>query len=242
MSRQQRKNTGQWQVVIVAAVMGSILFAEGCSKLNLKRRSSKGDRSIDNEIHALPIVPDVDFVSTIDLGEGRRLYISERDLLYAEGDRYYPIVVRGYPKYVGRSPGGDAVAFIEPAEFEMDANLYVFDLPARTLRRVTEVEDGSSTVCVKSARWFDDSTLYYLQGYRYGTVSRGGDLWRVDLNTMTHTPIVSVMGSEYAYSEIVDFEFVPGSKMIRYVVSRYDEFGAETRKAYYRTLDGKPVR
>jgi len=195
----------------------------------------------ESEVHALPIAPDVDVARALDLGEGKKIYYSDRDLFFTDGEHFYPIVVRGYPRLVGPSPDGDAVAFLEPAEFEMAANLYVFDVPARTLRSVTEHNDETSTLSVKAARWFDEHTIYYLEGYRYGTVSRGGDLWKVDLATMERRPIVRVTDKSDGRFEIVEFEFVPGHKLIRYVVAHYDEYGNETRKAHYCTLDGKPI-
>jgi hypothetical protein len=200
---------------------------------------SKAQKS---EVHELAIAPDVDVATGLDLGGGHKLYHSEHDLFYATGDRFYPIVVRSSPRLIGPSPDGKNVAFLEPFAFEMAADLYVFDVPALTLRRLTEHRDHSTTMSVKAARWFDNRTLYYLEGYRYGTVSRGGDLWRVDIVSRLRRPIVQVLRIEGGFEEIIEFEFVPDRKMIRYVVARYDELGSEVRQSYYCTLDGKAVK
>lgn len=197
----------------------------------------EGQEIYESEVHALPIRPDVGYVRAIDLGEGRRLYVTDRDLMYAEGDQFYPVVVRGYPRLIGPSPSKQAVAFLEPSEFETAANLYVFDVPARTLRRLTD-NDERSTLSVKAARWFDDRTIYYLEGYRYGTVSRGGDLWRADLESLSVECIVRIAGGGGKSREIVEFDFLPDTGLIRYVVVSHGEHGAETAQTCYCTLDG----
>jgi hypothetical protein len=227
-------------VVGLAGVL-AIFFCADCARLKGRLFPARSKKTPARELHALAIAPDVAYVSALDLGDNRRLYYSDRDLIYAEGDHFYPIVVQGFPRVVGKSPSGDVVAFLEPFEFEMVADLYVFDVPARSLRRLTEHRDHASTVSVKAAQWYDDRTIYYLQGYRYGTVSRGGDLWRVDVPTGERHPIVQVVGAGGKLEEIVEFEFVPGGKMIRYVVARNDEDGAEVRRSRYCTLDGKPL-
>ena len=74
-----------------------------------------------------------------------------------------------------------------------------------------------------------------------GTVSRGGDLWRADLETLERKPIVQIKSGEAGFEEIVAFEFVPGHKLIRYVLARYDEYGEPTFRPRYCVLDGNPV-
>ncbi|KPL05624.1 hypothetical protein AMJ85_11580 [candidate division BRC1 bacterium SM23_51] len=229
----------RWFVGLAVALV--VFLGSGCAWFGRRPAPADTQAVRESELHALPIAPDVDYAGALDLGDGRKLYHSGRDLLYAEGDQFYPVVVRGYPHLVGPSPGGEAVAFLEPFEFEMATDLYVFDIPARTLRRLTDHHDHGSTLSIKAARWFDDRTLYYLEGYRYGTVSRGGDLWRVDLTSLERRPVVRVMGLGAELEEIVGFEFVPHHKLIRYVVARYDQSGAMRRKSLYCTLDGEPV-
>jgi len=232
---------GQVANLSYGAVLLAVALSLDCAWIKARRDSFTARKAPTTELHALPIVPDVDYAAALDLGEGRKLYHTDRDLFYAAGDHFYPIVVRGFPKLVGLSPDGRNAAFLEPFEFELSADLYVFDVPALTLRRLTEHRDAASTLSVKTARWLDDRTLYYLEGYRFGTVSRGGDLWRVDIRSISREPVVRAPKTESGFEEIVEFEFVPDRKMIRYVVARYDESGAEIRQARYCGLDGKPV-
>jgi hypothetical protein len=229
---------------LITLLLSGLVLCEGCARLRSLNPFGGGGEEMPLEVrvHALAIAPDVDYAAPIELGQGRRLFQSERDLLYADGDHFYPIVVRGFPRVVGKSPSGNAVAFLEPTEFETAADLYVFDVPARTLRRLTNHFDTGSTVSVKRAKWLDDQTIFYIEGFRYGTVSQGGDLWVADVRTLACVPLIVVTDAHKGeYQEIIDFEFVPGQKMIRYVVAFYDEHGHETRKSYYSTLDGKPV-
>jgi len=224
-------------------LVGLVLSCVGCERLAGLNFFPITGRPADRDIQALAISPSVEYATVIDLGRGRRLFRSDRDLLYAQGDQFYPIVMRGFPRLVGISPNGNAVAFLEPAEFETAANLYVFDLPARSLRALTNHPDDQSTVTVRLAKWFDDRTVYYLEGYRYGTVSQGGDLWRVDVRTLVRMPVIKATSAEQGrYREIVDFEFVPGSRTIRYDVAEYDEHGEETIETLHATLGGHPVR
>ncbi len=229
----------RWFTVIGA--MALLTLGGGCAQIRPGFLRAKEPQPAVREVHALPIPPDVDYAQALDLGSGRRLFYSQRDLLYAQGDQFYPIVVQGFPRLAGVAPDGQAVAFLEPFEFEMAADLYVFDLPTRSLRRLTEHRDSGSTLSVKTAQWQDARTLYYLEGYRYGTVSHGGDLWKVDVRSGERRRLVQAMGIGGRFEEIVEFEFVPGAKLIRYVIVRHEEDGSETRRSHYCTLDGKPA-
>lgn len=235
--KRRQKYRARRTALFALVLLLSAAFGSSCSWL----KPSKNKNGRESELHALPIAPDVDYARALDLGNGRKLYYSEHDMIYAAGDQFYPIVVRAFPRLVGLSPDGDKVAFLEPFEFEMATDLYVFDVPARTLRQLTSHRDENSTRSVRTAHWFDNRTLYYLEGYRYGTVSRGGDLWRVDIQSVTRQPIVRIMGTGEGFKEIVEFEFVPDRKMIRYVVVKHDDVGSETREAYYCALDGTPI-
>jgi hypothetical protein len=241
----RRRELRAGRCVAVLVLAGILLTAGGCGRLARwlpsKPPAPEPQPVEESELHALPIAPSVGYANTLDLGEGRRIYYSDRDVLYADGEHFYPIVVQGYPRLLGASPKQTAVAFLEPAEFEMAADLFVFDLPALTLRRLTDHRDPASTLSVKTALWYNEKTLYYLEGYRYGTVSHGGDLWRVELDSLARKPVVRVIGKSDEFEEIIEFEFVPGHKLIRYTVAHYDDFGRPIRRSSYCTLEGKRV-
>jgi len=229
-----------WKVGLMLVL--AVWLCTDCARFRPRFLRGRKHETPASELHTLPIAPEVDYARAIELGDDRRLYLSEHDLIYADDDHFYPIVVQGFPRLVGKSPSGRFVAFLDPFEFEMAADLYVFDVPARSLRQATDHRDAASTLSIKAAYWYDDRTIYYLEGYRYGTVSRGGDLWRVDVLTLERNPVVQVMGKGEKSEEIVEFEFVPEAKLIRYVVAQYDESSTEARIARYCTLDGKPVK
>ena len=163
-------------------------------------------------IQPLVINPAVSLAERIKIDERRSLCVTKTDIFYQEGDDYYPVVIRGYPLLVGLSPARSQLAFIGPAGFEQVGNLFVFDFEKKSLRCLTAHEPGESQTTVKLARWRDRRTLYYIEGYAFGTVSRGGSLYRIRADGTDRERIYARSNpDERPQLEVVDFEFAPGN-------------------------------
>lgn len=88
------------------------------------------------------------------------------------------------------SPNGDRVLFITPFAWEEVGELYIYTIVEETLEKIiSKSYDNQSTV--KVARWLDKDTILYIDGYPYGTVTRGGELKIYDLITKTSKLLVS---------------------------------------------------
>lgn len=78
-----------------------------------------------------------------------------------------------------RSPDGARTAVLYPVEFEEAADLYVLAGPGSGTH-FTLGDSMAKSLTGKAVGWLDDRTLWVILGYRWGTVSPGGDLYAVD--------------------------------------------------------------
>ena len=102
----------------------------------------------------------------------------------------FDTVVGGLPDLtsddVGRilaeSPDHSRTAVLYPVEFEEPADLFVLTAPGQGVHYALN-DSIATTLTPKNVGWLDDRTLWVVLGYRYGTVSPGGDLHTVDAGT-----------------------------------------------------------
>ena len=80
------------------------------------------------------------------------------------------------------SPDRSRTALLYPAEFEEPADLYVLTGPGEGVRFAL-ADSLAQTMTAKNVGWLDARTLWVTLGWRYGTVSPGGDLYAVDPGT-----------------------------------------------------------
>jgi hypothetical protein len=88
----------------------------------------------------------------------------------------------GLGRVVAGSPDRSRTALLYPAEFEESADLYVLTGPGEGVRFAL-ADSLRETVSAKNVGWLDARTLWVTLGWRYGTVSPGGDLHAVDADT-----------------------------------------------------------
>lgn len=75
------------------------------------------------------------------------------------------------------------IAYITPNEFEQATEVCVINLETKQKTTVIEKGKPSPTDAVKWISWLDSDTLLVIIGYMYGTVSPGGAVYSVDVNT-----------------------------------------------------------
>lgn len=87
-----------------------------------------------------------------------------------------------------KSPDGKKAVYISPVEWEALGDLYIVNL-----------EDGSKDILVartedqytpKNVIWENDENVLVIIGYGMGTVSWGGDIYRVNIETKEKTPVL----------------------------------------------------
>lgn len=97
-------------------------------------------------------------------------------------------LAEGNPSEPLKSPNGEKAAYISPYGWEELSDLYLVDL-----------KDGKQDVLVsndseskpKEFMWEDDEHLLVIIGSPYGTVSVGGDIYRINIETNEKEAIVS---------------------------------------------------
>ncbi|MBN1517887.1 hypothetical protein JXA32_15085 [Candidatus Sumerlaeota bacterium] len=184
------------------------IFLMGCRLLGLSG-SNTGEGP--ERVYPLFFQPDVGLAHEMEVSLTQRLYISNHDIFYQEGPKYYPVLVHGAPKIVGLSDNRQCLAFIEPAVFEQVGNLYIFDFTKKSLRPLTQNEPDSQT-SVKDAKW-KDGRLYYIEGFALGTQSEGGSLYWVDHDGIQRRLLYDEHGEDGTAMEVVAFEFAPNGSL-----------------------------
>ena len=85
----------------------------------------------------------------------------------------------GMGRVTAASPDRSRTALLYPAEFEEAADLYVLTGPGEGVRFAL-ADSLRESLSAKNVGWLDAQTLWVTLGYRYGTVSPGGDLHAVN--------------------------------------------------------------
>ncbi len=85
----------------------------------------------------------------------------------------------GPERLAAASPDRSRTAVLHPVEFEEAADLYVLAGSGEGVH-FTLTDSMAKTLTAKAVGWLDDRTIWIILGYRWGTVSPGGDLHSVD--------------------------------------------------------------
>lgn len=114
--------------------------------------------------------------------------INDQVVLYYK--QFYPIIVstakglniltNDFDTVPEVSADGQKILFISPFEFEMKGHLYIYDFNNQSLDKVRVSGDDFS---VKLARWYSNDEILFIEGYTYGTVARGGILYKLNCRT-----------------------------------------------------------
>ncbi len=126
------------------------------------------------------------------------MYYLHKFPIVIDKDDSYNILTNSMDSVPELSPSGNQLAFISPFGFEMIADLYVYDFTSDRLETVIKSMDET----VKVVKWYDENTLLYIAGFSYGTVTRGGSLYKLDLLDQTSTMLIAPETSQFEISDI----------------------------------------
>lgn len=85
-----------------------------------------------------------------------------------------------YPSEPVKSPNGQHAAYLAPFEWEELSDLYIVDLKDGSQKKLIE---GNSESKPKNVIWENDDNILVILGYPYGTVSIGGNIYRVNIES-----------------------------------------------------------
>ncbi|MFC4411418.1 DUF4652 domain-containing protein [Chungangia koreensis] len=113
------------------------------------------------------------------------------------------------------SPNGDKEVLLEGyGEFESVGTIVLKNVSNNTFENI---ELNGRQWTPKQIEWFDNDSLLMIIGYTYGTVTRGGDVYHLNLDTLELTPVIELSDRE----EVADFK-IEGNQLI-YDVFMHDE-------------------
>jgi len=133
------------------------------------------------------------------------------------------------------SPNGEKQVMIEGlGEFEATGTIVLKELSSKSVTNI-DFNHGNQWTA-KKIEWYDDKSVLTTIGLVHGTVTRGGDLYHLNLNTLELTPIIELPSKE----EVVDFSIE--DNQVTYEVHIYED--DQMTKGYMetRTLDLSTIK
>lgn len=131
------------------------------------------------------------------------------------------------------SPNGDKEVMLEGyGEFESVGTIVLKDSKSNTFENI-ELNHGRQWT-PKKIEWYDNESLLMIIGYVHGTVTRGGDVYHLNLNTLELTPVIEVSVKE----DVADFT-IEGNQLIYDVFIHDEDYNSghlETRKLDLSTI------
>ncbi|MGM0414737.1 MAG: DUF4652 domain-containing protein [Bacillota bacterium] len=113
------------------------------------------------------------------------------------------------------SPDGNKLAFIDPFQWEVVGSIFLYDYEANSLRELLKADQIEDQFTPKGIWWYNNEYLLAIIGYAYGTVTVGGDLYLVDVDTGNPRRILGLteyqevknisLDDQYIYLEIAEF-------------------------------------
>lgn len=141
--------------------------------------------------------------------------LKEKRLFSVEQDPYVPgFILQGNYVINGSSSEGRYRAFLYPDEWETVADIYLKDLKEGKWWRLILVQDVWAEIMEsnspdakytpkKKIHWLNEEEFITIVGYAHGTVSKGGDL--VKVNGITGEGEILYQASTDPFQEVVDF-------------------------------------
>jgi hypothetical protein len=127
------------------------------------------------------------------------------------------------------SPNGDKEVMLEGyGEFESVGTIVLKNMGNNKMENVDFNHGRQWTP--KKIEWYDNDSLLMIIGMTHGTVTRGGDVYHLNLNTLELTPVIELSDRE----EVADFK-IDGSQLIYDVFIHDEDYNGGYQET--RTLD-----
>lgn len=88
-----------------------------------------------------------------------------------------------FPSEPEIAPSETKMVFISPYLWEMLGEVYLYDLEKKEEEKLLSRDDLPKQMTPKEIKWITDNHLLLIIGKAYGTVSEGGDLYWLDVET-----------------------------------------------------------
>jgi len=135
----------------------------------------------------------------IDIASGH-VYYRDQWPIIVEYEGEFKILTDDMDNVPHVSPDKSKIAFISPYAFETYGHIYVYDLKKRLLTQLHKSEYPNGTV--KVLKWYDDETLLYISGFPHGTVTRGGNLYYMNIDDKVEELLVEAEGDKLEISDV----------------------------------------
>jgi len=113
----------------------------------------------------------------------------------------------------------ELVAYIDAVGFETIGNVILLNVKTGERTQLTSFDYGESQTTVKQLVWYSDNELLLIVGYSYGTVTIGGSVHVLDLDTGSMKEIVKPMDNQ----EIMTIVEPVNSRKVTFVCAEWDD-------------------
>jgi len=133
------------------------------------------------------------------------------------------------------SPNGEKQVMIEGiGEFEATGTIVLKEQSSKSMSNI-DFNHGNQWTA-KEIEWYDDNSVLTTIGLVHGTVTRGGDLYHLNLDTLELTPIIELPSKE----EVVGFSIE--DNQVTYEVHIYEDDQMSKGYMETRTLDLSTIK
>ena len=136
------------------------------------------------------------------------------ELVYPDGKT--KVIASDSPSNPVKSPDNKRAVYISPLEWEVKGSLYLVDLETERLEELVTPEGEDIP---KNVIWLDNENVFVIIGYAYGTISVGGGIYKVNIDTK-EKELLDLEVNDDNRLEITDFHIADGAlyyEGIRYI-------------------------
>ncbi len=140
----------------------------------------------------------------------------QESYLSLERDSGVEVLSEDMPSEPIISPAGNKLAFIDPLQWETVGSIFLYDYESNSLTELLSADQIEDQYTPKDILWYNDDYLLAIIGYAFGTVSVGGDLYLVDIETGNPRRVLGLtdyqevknirLDDQYIHLEIAEFD------------------------------------
>ncbi|MPM19796.1 hypothetical protein SDC9_66222 [bioreactor metagenome] len=151
--------------------------------------------------------------------------IGEKLVIYNNKEEYINDRMPSIPVV---SPEKYKCAFIAPYEWEAIGDLYIYDFKKNTSEIVIKAETMKNQNCIKKVVWHNEDELYLIIGPAYGTVSKGGNIYKFNIQNKKLETVLVCKERE----EVTDLNILNEKAELKIIRFDNEFLSYEERKEY----------
>lgn len=137
------------------------------------------------------------------------------DIVIKIEDEFYSLI-KGRMPLPAISPDRKSIAFVDYIGFEVRGNIFIYNSLSESIEQITYDNYGflqDEYTTIKQSVWYDNETLLVIIGYDTGTITQGGNVYTININTEERKKIIETNEKE----EIVNLRYYDNNIILEVV-------------------------